>query len=81
MSFLDTVRELENKAVDQHYERIKSELLLEIEEQPCMKSYNFKVGNSDDLKNILIKRFTDDGFIVSSDWDSYYYLKIKIPVK
>lgn len=79
MSLLDTVRDSENKAADQHYERIKSELFLEIEQQPFMKSYYFKVGRSHELKNILMKRFTDDGFIVSDDYDSYYYLTIKIP--
>jgi hypothetical protein len=82
MSLMDTIRELEEKAANQHYERIKEELLEKIKSQPYNLSYLFKVSESEKLTTILKQRFIEDGLIVSSTFnhDLYsYHLCIKIP--
>lgn len=68
MSLLHGIHHLQDKAVNQYYEKIKNELCKKIEDQPFEKCYDIPTTASTKLKEIIMKRFADEGLIVSCEY-------------
>ena len=84
MSLLQRIYHSQDNAVDQHYEKIKEELFKKIENQPLEDHYDVPLAGSTRLRELLAKRFTDDGLIVSDTYCESLnkrILRFKVPVK